>query len=225
MRTYAHYGINEFVLCVGYRGWKIKEFFLNYRSFSSDLTISLGAASAVTIHDSASEDWRVTIAETGDHTQTGGRLWKVRHYLEDSSLVCMTYGDGVANIDIRKLIEFHKEHGRIATVTGVRPPGRFGVMSVERRNGLATVGSFQEKPQAGEGYINGGFFVFDRRIWNYLGDDDRLVFEREPLARLASDNQLAMFEHGGFWQPMDTYREWALLNDLWSGGRAPWKVW
>jgi len=222
MRLYSSHHINEFILCLGHKGSAIKEYFLNYRALTSDLTINLGGYSAIDFHDTAAEDWRVTLAETGEKAQTGARLSRVRKYLQDCELFCLTYGDGVSDLDICELIEFHKTHGRIATVTGVRPPGRFGVMRTDQTSGISVVLDFQEKPQTEQGWINGGFFVLDRRVWEYVSDDEDLIFEREPLQRLAQDGQLIMFEHHGFWQPMDTYREWTLLNDLWHSGKAPW---
>lgn len=225
MKLYARYGLSDFVLCLGYKGWTIKEFFLNYHAFTSDLTVTLGEPGAIEFHDGAMEEWRVTLAETGERTQTAARLWKVRKYLGSDELFCLAYGDGVADLDIRRLIEYHKSHGRIATVTGVRPPGRFGVMETDLRDGFVLVREFEEKPQTTEGHINGGFFVFDQRVWDYLHDDEQLVLEHEPLARLAGDGQLVMYVHDGFWQPMDTYREWRILNELWESGEAPWKVW
>ena len=222
MRLYSAHEINDFVLCLGYKGSVIKEYFLNYRALSSDLTLNLGDHNSVEFHDAPAENWRVTLADTGDKAQTGARLSRVRKYLQRDELFCLTYGDGVADIDIYELIEFHRAHGRIATVTGVRPPGRFGVMRSDRSEGVLVVRDFQEKPQAEQGWINGGFFVLSSGIWDYLSDDDDLIFEREPLQQLAHDGQLVMFEHHGFWQPMDTYREWSLLNHLWQNGNAPW---
>lgn len=225
MHSYARGGVTDFVLCLGYKGWAIKEFFLNYRAFSTDLTVHLGREPGVELHNGVAEDWCVTLAETGERTQTAGRIWKVRKYVEDCDLFCMTYGDGVADIPIEKLLEFHRAHGRVGTVTGVRPPGRFGVMSTSLTDGLPVVHQFAEKPQTAEGWINGGFFVFDQRLWKYLNDDESLIFEQEPLRRMAEDGELVLYEHAGFWQPMDTFREWKLLNDLWASGRAPWKTW
>jgi glucose-1-phosphate cytidylyltransferase len=222
MRLYSTHHINDFVLCLGHKGSAIKEYFLNYRALTSDLTINLTDHNAVEFHDSAAENWRVTLADTGEKTQTGARLSRVRKYLQGCKTFCLTYGDGVADLDICELIEFHKAHGRIATVTGVRPPGRFGVMRTDRTSGISVVHDFKEKPQTEQGWINGGFFVLDRGIWDYVSDNEGLIFEREPLQRLAQDRQLVMFEHDGFWQPMDTYREWTLLNDLWHKGKAPW---
>jgi glucose-1-phosphate cytidylyltransferase len=222
MRLYSAHDINDFVLCLGYKGSTIKEYFLNYRALSSDLTINLGDHKSIEFHDAAVEDWRVTLADTGFNSQTGSRLSRVKKHLRNAELFCLTYGDGVADLDICELIDFHRAHGRIATVTGVRPPGRFGVMRTERSGGALVVRDFQEKPQTEQGWINGGFFVLDSGIWDYVSDDEDLVFEREPLQRLAQDGQLVMFEHHGFWQPMDTYREWSLLNELWNKGDAPW---
>jgi len=223
MKGYAAFGVKDFVLCLGYKGWLIKEFFLNYRAMITDVTVRLGHHAAIDFnggHDE--EDWRVTLAETGESTQTGGRILAIRRYVEQDKLFGVTYGDGVADVDVQALLAFHRSHGKIATVTAVRPAGRFGEM---RLNGIF-VQEFDEKPQTTQGYINGGFFIFDStRIWEYLGKDSQSVLEREPLQRLVADGQLAAFEHAGFWQPMDTFREYALLNDLWASGRAPWKVW
>ncbi len=223
MKTYASHGIKDFVLCLGYKGWMFKEWFLNYRTMTTDITVNLGRHQAVEFHSGhEEEDWRVTLAETGLHTMTGGRVAKIRRYVQDDDLFLMTYGDGVADINIEELIDFHRSHGRVATVTSVRPPSRFGEMVL--RNGR--VQSFVEKPQVTEGSINGGYFVLDaRRIWSYLSDDSGLIFEREPLARLAQDDQLVAFDHDGFWQPMDTSREYQLLNRLWDEGNADWKCW
>jgi glucose-1-phosphate cytidylyltransferase len=222
MRLYSAHQINHFILCLGHKGWVIKEYFLNYHALASDLTVSLGDHESVEFHDAVAENWRVTLADTGEKTQTGARLSRVRKYLREDRPFCMTYGDGVADLDVCELMRFHKLHGRIATVTGVRPPGRFGVMRTVHRQGISVVHKFLEKPQTEQGWINGGFFVLDQRIWDYVSDDEDLVFEGEPLQRLARDGQLVMFEHRGFWQPMDTYREWSLLNDLWHSGNAPW---
>jgi len=223
MKGYAHHGFKDFVLCLGYKSWLIKEFFLNYQHMSSDLRVTLGKGGGTEVlgpsHD---EDWRVTLADTGETTMTGGRLAAVRRYVEDDGLVMCTYGDGVANIDIQQLVAFHRSHGKVATITAVRPPGRFGELLIADRRVVA----FDEKPPTTGGLINGGFFVFDsHRIWDYVADDEQNVLEREPMRRLAREGQLAAYEHSGFWQPMDTLREFNMLNDLWSSGRAPWKVW
>ena len=223
MKSLAAHGIKEFVLCLGYKGWLIKEFFINYRAMTTDVTVKLGKHRAVEFHGRHDEeDWTVTLAETGESTMTGGRVSAIRRYVEGDELFLLTYGDGVADLDLGKLLAFHREHGRAATVTAVRPPGRFG----EMRLAGDRVDEFNEKPQTSEGFINGGFFVCDsKRIWPYLGDSAAMVLEREPMQRLAADGQLQAFRHTGFWQSMDTLREYNLLNELWSSGKAPWKVW
>jgi glucose-1-phosphate cytidylyltransferase len=223
MKTYAAYGHKDFVLCLGYKGWLIKEFFLNYRAMMSDLTVHLGYSNAVEFQDRATdEDWNVTLAETGEHTMTGARVAAIKRYVQNDELFCVTYGDGVGNINIRRLLSFHREHGKIATVTATRPPGRFGELRMEGN----TVREFNEKPQVSTGFINGGFFVFDaKRIWDYLGNHPTTTLEREPLQKLSSDGQLMAFEHTEYFQPMDTAREYNLLNELWASGKAPWKVW
>jgi glucose-1-phosphate cytidylyltransferase len=190
---------------------------------TSDLTVTLGRHGAVEVlgvHDE--EDWKVTLAETGEETMTGGRVAAVRRYVEGEEPFLLTYGDGVCDVDIGASIAFHKKHGKAATVTAVRPPGRFGEMVIAE----GRVAEFNEKPQTSEGFINGGFFVLDgRRTWDYLGTSPAMVLEREPLRRLAADGELVAFPHTGFWQPMDTLREYQLLNDLWARGKAPWKSW
>jgi len=223
MKGYSVHGIEEFVLCLGYKGWLIKEFFLNYKSFLSDITVHLGQDVPPDYRASRSlEKWSVTLANTGDTTNTGGRVAAIRQYVESDESFCLTYGDGVADVDVSALLAFHRSHGRIATVTAVRPPGRFGEIRMDN----SVVREFNEKPQTTTGFINGGFMVFDgRRIWDYLGDDPDTGLEREPLQRLAADGQLMAYAHPGFWQPMDTLREYNMLNDLWASGRAPWKTW
>ena len=221
MKTYAHHGIEEFVLCLGYRGWVIKEFFLNYAAMTNDIVVQLGSTRrAVNIGDNvAEESWSVTLAETGENTDTGGRVRAIRRYVENEDLFLLTYGDGVADVDVGALLEFHRRHGKVATVTAVRPPGRFGELGIAGD----TVNEFNEKPQASGGFINGGFFVCDgRRIWDYL---DGGALELAPMRRLAADGELAAYRHTGFWQPMDTLREYTLLNDMWDSGAAPWRVW
>jgi glucose-1-phosphate cytidylyltransferase len=223
MKSYAAYGVRDFVLCLGYKGWLIKEFFLNYRAMTTDLTVSLARHDGLTFHGShGEEDWNVTLAETGEETMTGARVSAVRRYVEGDDTFLLTYGDGVADLDIGALIRFHEAHGKVATVTAVRPPGRFGEMGIEGD----AVSEFNEKPQTTEGFINGGFFVFDaKRAWDYIDTDPRTVLERDPMQKLARDGQLAAFRHTGFWQPMDTLREYSLLNELWAKGVAPWKSW
>jgi glucose-1-phosphate cytidylyltransferase len=224
MKGYAAAGVHEFVLCLGYKGWLIKEFFINYRAMTRDVTVTLGTQPALKVLGAGAddEDWSVTLAETGESTMTGGRVAAVRKYLHNEDLFCLTYGDGVANLDVKELLAFHRAHGKAATVTAVRPPGRFGEMRIDGN----AVSEFNEKPQVTEGYINGGFFVFDpRRIFEFIGDDPKTTLENEPMKKLADAGQLAAYRHNGFWQPMDTFREYSLLNDLWARGTAPWKTW
>ena len=223
MKSYAAHGHREFVLCLGYRGWLIKEFFLNYTYMTADITLKLRNERAVAIHDGTlADDWKVTLVDTGEETMTGGRVVAARRHLEGEEPFMLTYGDGVADIDIGALERFHRAHGRIATVTAVHPPSRFGEMDVDD----GRVRTFNEKPQASEGLINGGFMVLDgRRLWPYLGDRPDAVLEREPMRRLSADGEMMAYRHTGFWQPMDTPREFALLNELWEAGRAPWMVW
>jgi glucose-1-phosphate cytidylyltransferase len=222
MKTYAHYGFKDFVLCLGYKGHMIKDFFLNYESRMNDLTVKLGSNPSVEFHnDHPEEGWSVTMAETGESSLTGARVRRARSYLTGDRF-CLTYGDGLGDVDIAKLVAFHESHGKIGTVTAVRPPGRFGELRVDGTQ----VSAFAEKPQLAEGFINGGFFVFERAfIEDYLDDRDDLVLEIEPLQRLAADGELMAFPHHGFWKPMDTYRELKMLEDYWTRGEAPWKVW
>ncbi len=222
MKMYAAHGITEFVLCLGYKSWVIKEFFLNYRAMTNDLVVTLGKQHGVEIHGAAEENWTVTLAETGEDTMTGGRVAAIRRYVEDDELFCLTYGDGVADVNIASLLDFHRAHGKTCTVTAVRPPGRFGEM---RLSGDA-VSEFNEKPQTTEGFINGGFFVCDsKRVWDYLPHERKLTLEQEPMRTMSERDELRAFRHTGFWQPMDTLREFTLLNELWASGKAPWKSW
>lgn len=221
MRLYAHYGFKDFILCLGYRGMMIKEYFLNYQPLVSDFTIRLGDPPSVSyLRGAEAVDWSVTLADTGIDTMTGARVKRVAPYIRADRFL-LTYGDGVASIDVRALLEFHRAKGKLVTVTGVRPPSRFGEMSVQD----GTVVHFDEKPQISEGVVNGGFFVCERGFLDYLSDDEDCVLEHGPLHRVAADGQLAAYEHDGFWQCMDTYREWQLLSRLWESGEAPWKVW
>ena len=221
MQLYAASQIDRFVLCLGYKSWSIKEYFLNFHAQVADISVCPGRPGEVEFEagDFPEKNWQIELIETGVNSMTGARLWRVRDQLAGEDLFCFTYGDGVADLNVADVVAFHRRHGKIGTVTGVRPPGRFGVMAV---NGDA-ISAFSEKPQTGEGLINGGFFVFDSRVFDYLDADPGLVFEQEPLRRLAEDGQLMLFEHSGFWQPMDTYREWKLLNEMWDSGQAPWK--
>jgi glucose-1-phosphate cytidylyltransferase len=220
MKLYAHFGHDEFVLALGYKGEVIREYFLNYEAMTRDVTVRLGAEPKLTLHDGPAESWTVTLADTGQTAMTGARVKRVERYV-DADAFLATYGDGVADIDLTRLVEFHRRHGRIATVTGVRPPSRFGELVTR---GTRVV-EFSEKPTtSGGGYINGGFFVFDRRVFAYLSDDDGCVLEREPLERLAKDGELEMYLHDGYWQCMDTPRDLQHLHEAWQRG-APWKVW
>jgi glucose-1-phosphate cytidylyltransferase len=219
MKTYAHHGVKDFVICIGYRGQVIKEYFLNYEAYSSDFTIRLGGDHRRELHAySAETDWRVTVAETGDDTMTGGRVKRVAPYLDDDVFL-VTYGDGVADVDISALLDFHRSHGRMATMTCAQPPSRFGI--VELAEGGA-VEHFREKPRA-EDWVNAGFFVFERAFLDII-QGDATVLEAEPLERLAKDGELMAYRHDGYWQPMDTYREVQLLNQLWDDGDAPWRI-
>lgn len=218
MKTYGHFGFNEFVIALGYKGEQIKRFFLDYRIMNSDFTSSLSDG-RVQVLDETSEDWTVHLVDTGAATETGGRIKRLAQTLGPETFM-LTYGDGVSDVDIGRLVEFHRSHGKLATVTAVRPRSRFGRLVFEGD----TVVEFVEKPHVGEGWINGGFFVLEPAVADYL-DGDETVFEREPLERLAEDGQLAAYRHDSFWQPMDTLREVRLLRDLWDRGEAPWKVW
>lgn len=219
MKNYAHYGHRDFVVCTGYRGDVIRQYFRDFDTMNLDFTIKIGAPSLLTTHGVLEEaGWSVTVADTGAETMTGGRLFRIRDYLNSETFMC-TYGDGVANVDIKKLLEFHKSHGKIATMTVVRPTTRFGVVDISD-NG--DIGRFREKPQA-DGWVNAGFFVFEPEIFKYLDEDS--ILESGPLAQISQDNQLVAFRHEGFWQPMDTYRESTSLNEMWDEGSAPWKVW
>lgn len=220
MRIYSHYGFNNFVLCLGYKGHMIKEYFLNYRLMNSDFTLKLGSRGEPEVHNTnLLEDWSVTFAHTGIEAMTGARVKKIEPYITEENFM-LTYGDGVANIDLDQLWAFHQAHGKIGTVTGVLPVSRYGELAVE--DGL--VKEFSEKPQAQEGFISGGFFVFRRSFFNYLRADDSCILEREPLEQLTRDGQLMGYAHKGFWHCMDTYRDFAALNELWKTN-APWKVW
>jgi glucose-1-phosphate cytidylyltransferase len=217
MKGYSAHGVNDFVICLGYKGYMIKEYFANYFLHMCDVTFDI-ARNEMEVHQSTAEPWRVTLVETGDETMTGGRLRRVLSYVTED--FCFTYGDGVADIDITALADFHRQQGRIATVTAVQPPGRFGAMEMDGDRIL----SFQEKPRGDGAWINGGFFVLSPAVGSYL-ESDETVWEQEPLRRLADDGQLASFRHEGFWQPMDTLRDKRQLEELWESGEAPWKVW
>ncbi len=219
MKTYSAHGINEFIICCGYKGYIIKEYFANYFLHMSDVTFDM-QQNKMEVHQQFVEPWRITLVDTGDETLTGGRLKRVSRYIENEKAFCFTYGDGLSNVDISAAINFHHNHGKLATVTAVRPPGRYGALE---RNG-DHVTSFVEKPRGEGGLINGGFFILDPKCLSLI-EGDKTIWEGEPLARLASSGEMMAFEHPGFWQPMDTLREKNLLEELWVSGKAPWKIW
>lgn len=223
MKYYATYGHKDFILCLGHMGSVIRDFFLNYRANTCDILVHLGEHNKVEYMNNHYEsDWKVILAETGVDSMTGARVKKIKKYIADDDTFMLTYGDGVGDIDIKMLLDFHRTHGKIMTVTGVRPPGRFGEM---RHDDSGLVSAFNEKPQVTAGRISGGFFVCQKEIFNYLDDNDELVFEQEPMRELVADNQMMIFQHDGFWQPMDTHREYLLLNGLYNAGTAPWVKW
>jgi glucose-1-phosphate cytidylyltransferase len=221
MKLYAHYGFDEFVLCLGYKGAMIKEYFLNYDSMLNDFTLTVGGRTkpTITFHDNDEQhNFMVTLADTGEDTLTAGRLMRIQRYV-DADTFMVTYGDGVADVNIPELLAFHRAHGKIATVTAIRPVSRFGMLELD---GVGQVAQFTEKPQVDE-WINGGFFIFDRRVFGYLSEE--CMLEQEPMVNLAADGQLVAYRHAGFWQAMDTYRDTLFLNDIWRRGQAPWAIW
>lgn len=219
MKSYSAHGINDFVICCGYKGYVIKEYFANYFLHQSDVTFDM-RNNTMDVHHKRAEPWTVTLVDTGEESMTGGRLGRVRKYIENEDMFCFTYGDGVGDIDISASIEFHKTHGKYATLTATYPPGRFGALDIKGGRVL----NFKEKPKGDGAMINGGFFVLSPKVLSYLGGDDT-VWEQQPLQRLAEDGELRAFEHQGFWQPMDTLRDKHLLEELWASGNAPWKKW
>ena len=219
LKTYSAHGVNDFIICCGYKGYVIKEYFANYFLHMSDVTFDM-ATNRMEVHQRHAEPWRVTLVDTGEDTLTGGRLKRVASYLKDEDAFCFTYGDGVSDVHIGKLIDFHRQHGKMATVTAVQPPGRYGALSM---SGQAVQG-FTEKPPGDGGLINGGYFVLSPRCLSLI-DGDQTPWESTPLGQLAAQGELMAYEHTGFWQPMDTLREKNLLEDLWNSGKAPWKVW
>lgn len=219
MKMYSAHGINDFIICCGYKGYVIKEYFANYFLHMSDVTFNM-RDNTMEVHDKRAEAWNVTLVDTGDDSMTGGRLARVADYVKDEESFCFTYGDGVGDIDISATIEFHKAHGKAATLTATYPPGRFGALDIRQGQVL----NFKEKPKGDGAMINGGFFVLKPEVLKYITGDSS-VWEQEPLMNLASDNQLMAYEHQGFWQPMDTLRDKHLLEELWISGEAPWKTW
>lgn len=218
LKIYSAHGINDFIVCVGYKGYVIKEYFANYFLHMSDVTFDI-KNNRMEVHQKNAEPWRVTVVDTGEETQTGGRLRRVREYLKDEAF-CFTYGDGLSDVDVAASVEFHRTHGKLATITAVQPPGRYGALQIEK--GL--VRDFHEKPLGDGAWINGGFFVLDPAVIDRI-TDDASIWEREPMESLTHDGELMAFEHRGFWRPMDTLRDKSQLEELWQSGRAPWKVW
>jgi glucose-1-phosphate cytidylyltransferase len=218
MKIYSAHGINDFIVCCGYKGYLIKEYFANYYLHVSDVMFDLGK-NRVDILQNSAEPWHVTLVDTGDTTATGGRLRRVRHLVEAEPF-CFTYGDGVSNVDIAALVEFHRAQGRLATVTAVQPPGRFGALDISEQR----ITGFEEKPLGDAGWINGGFFVLSPKVMDYI-DGDSCTWEREPMERLATEGQLSAYQHRGFWHPMDTLRDRNHLEELWATGNPPWKTW
>lgn len=224
MKLYAHHGFKDFILLLGYKAWSIKEYFLHYEAMNNDFSVILGKRDAITFHDRAHGEmnWKVTLAYTGENALTGSRVKQASKYLGKSrEPFLLTYGDGVADLNIRNLVAFHKRHGKCATLTGVRPQGRFGALETKGDQVLR----FTEKPAGGQGLINGGFFVLERAFLDYLSEDESCLLEREPMERCARGGELRVFEHNGYWQCLDTYRDWMHLNERWQRGQAPWKVW
>jgi len=219
MKIYSAHGVNDFVICLGYKGHVIKDFFLNYRMNCADITVDLGK-DTTEIHSSRAENWRVTLVETGPSTETGGRLKRVMPHVADEEAFFMTYGDGVGNVDITAALSLHREQRRLATVTATQPAGRFGALKTKGNQ----VTSFREKPDGDGGWINGGFFVLSPKVADYI-ESDETAWERGPLDRLAADGQLSVYRHDGFWQPMDTLRDRTVLEGMWNSGAAPWRVW
>lgn len=223
MKYYAHYGHKDFVLCLGYKGEMIKDYFRNYLWNTSDISLSLGPAAAVKFHDHhGEEDWTVTLADTGEDSMTAYRVKLIQRYLTPGEPFLLTYGDGLSDLDINATIQAHRKSQRICTISAVHPAGRFGALSIDETGAIHT---FQEKPQVEQAYVNGGYMVCEPRLFDYLPADPGVMFEREPIERLVRDGQLNSYRHEGFWQPMDTYQETQHLNRLWAEGKAPWKVW
>ncbi len=219
MKIYSHYGFNDFIICLGYKGYMIKEYFANYFLHHADVTIDL-KDNRIEVHDCKAEAWKITLVDTGVHTMTGGRIKRVKKYIGDETFM-LTYGDGVADIDIESLVEFHSKHGRYATITSVQPSGRFGALQLDSNNNVV---SFLEKPKGDGASINGGFFVLNPAVFDYIAADETL-WEKEPLENLAKDRQLVAYAHDGFWKPMDTLRDKRELESLWDSGKAAWKIW
>lgn len=219
MKMYSHHGIHDFIICCGYKGYVIKEYFANYFLHMSDVTFDM-KSNTMHVHEKRAEPWTVTLVDTGDTSMTGGRLKRVADHIKDEEAFCFTYGDGVGDIDIGRVIDFHRTHGKAATLTATYPPGRFGALEIHNRQVL----NFKEKPKGDGAMINGGFFVLAPSVLSHI-EDDNSIWEQEPLMRLAEEGQLMAYEHQGFWQPMDTLRDKQMLEELWANGKAPWKKW
>ncbi|HIQ38031.1 MAG TPA: glucose-1-phosphate cytidylyltransferase [Desulfocapsa sulfexigens] len=219
MKLYSAYDVNEFIICCGYKGYLVKEYFANYFLHMSDVTFDM-TENKMEVHQQHADPWKVTLVDTGENTMTGGRLKRVAEYIKNEKVFCFTYGDGLANVDISASIDFHNSHGRLATVTAVQPPGRFGALTITDH----TVRGFTEKPKGDGGLINGGFFLLSPKCIDLI-ENDTTSWELEPLELLAQNGELNAYEHSGFWQPMDTLREKNMLEDMWSSGKAPWKIW
>jgi glucose-1-phosphate cytidylyltransferase len=219
MKSYSAHGVNDFVICCGYKGYVIKEYFANYFLHTSDVTFDM-QNNEMEVHTRNAEPWKVTLVDTGDDTLTGGRLKRVKQYVRDEEMFCFTYGDGVGDVNISELIKFHKAHGKLATLTATQPPGRFGALNLDGQR----INSFQEKPQGDGAWINGGFFVLSPKVIDYI-QDDATIWEKTPMEQLAQDGQLDAYFHNGFWQPMDTLRDKIHLEELWQSGKAPWNNW
>lgn len=219
MKLYSHYGINDFIICLGYKGYIIKEYFANYFLHMSDVTFDM-QNNQMTVHNQHAEPWKVTLVDTGDNSMTGGRLRRVKEFVKDEKSFCFTYGDGVSDVNLQELIDYHNRHGKLATLTAVTPPGRFGALDIQ--NGL--IKSFKEKPKGDGALINGGFFVLSPKVIDLI-DGDSCTWEQQPLEKLAKTDELMAFNHDGFWQPMDTLRDKVHLEELWLQNKAPWKLW
>jgi len=220
LKIYSHYGFNEFIICLGYKGYCIKDYFAHYFLHEADVTFDFRDSNHQIIHTHCVEPWKVTLVNTGLQTMTGGRIKRIQRYVGNKPFM-LTYGDGVADVNINELVKYHESHGKLATLTSTQPAGRFGALGLSQDN---TVRSFQEKPQGDGAWINGGFFVLQPEVFNYIKDDST-IFEREPLQKLAADGELVAYKHTGFWQPMDTLRDKMQLDELWKSEKAPWKVW
>jgi glucose-1-phosphate cytidylyltransferase len=218
MKLYSYHGINDFIVCLGYKGFMVKEYFANYFLHMSDVTFDM-ASNKMEVHEANAEPWRVTLVDTGENVMTGGRMKRVASYIGEDTF-CFTYGDGVADVNIKELIEFHKTQGTLATVTSVQPPGRFGELDIAH----GKITAFKEKPKGDGASISGGFFILSPRVLDYIKNDNT-IWEKEPLEKLADEGQLSAYQHNGFWQPMDTLRDQIMLDKLWASGKAPWKVW